>query len=138
MNDSDESDKSPATHRRPSAEILYRLADNLRRYRHYRNYTQHELARQCGFSNSYIGDVEQGTVNITLANLDVGVHPFYAIVTDTSGDQGVNKWCRNCRSTRARVPTTTWRADWTSLHRRAGGSLIDYGTRAGHGEAPLQ
>jgi transcriptional regulator with XRE-family HTH domain len=70
MNDSDESDKSPATHRRPSVEICYRLADNLRRYRHYRGYTQHELARQCGFSNSYIGDVEQGTVNITLANLE--------------------------------------------------------------------
>jgi transcriptional regulator with XRE-family HTH domain len=56
--------------RKPSIEICYRLADNLRRYRHYRGYTQHELARQCGFSNSYVGEVEQGTVNITLANLE--------------------------------------------------------------------
>lgn len=70
MSDSAESDKSPATRRRPSVEILYRLADNLRQYRHYRGYTQHELARQCGFSNSYVGEVEQGTVNITLANLE--------------------------------------------------------------------
>jgi transcriptional regulator with XRE-family HTH domain len=60
----------PAGHRKPSTEICYRLADNLRRYRHYRGYTQHQLARQCGFSNSYIGDVEQGIVNITLANLE--------------------------------------------------------------------
>jgi len=70
MNNSDDSDKIPAANRRPSVEICYRLADNLRRYRHYRGYTQHELARQCGFSISYVGDVEQGTANITLANLE--------------------------------------------------------------------
>ena len=33
-------------------------------------YTQHELARLCGFVDSYVGDVEQETVNITLANLE--------------------------------------------------------------------
>ncbi len=70
MNGSDGSDKSPATNRRPSLEICYRLADNLRRYRYYRGYTQHELAHQCGLSNSYIGDLERGAVNITLANLE--------------------------------------------------------------------
>jgi len=70
MKVSDDSDKSPATNRRPSVEIRYRLAENLRRYRHYRGYTQHELARQCGFSIGYVGDIERGTVNITLANLE--------------------------------------------------------------------
>ena len=56
--------------RKPSTQICYRLADNLRRYRHYRGYTQHALAKVCGISPSYIGDVEQGNVNITLANLE--------------------------------------------------------------------
>jgi transcriptional regulator with XRE-family HTH domain len=56
--------------RKASPEILWRLASNCLRLRKARGYTQHELARQCGFSKSYIGDVEQGTVNITLANLE--------------------------------------------------------------------
>jgi len=35
-----------------------------------RGYTQHELAQRCGLANSYVGGVEQATVNITLANLE--------------------------------------------------------------------
>jgi transcriptional regulator with XRE-family HTH domain len=58
------------SHRKPSAEILWRLASNCKRLRIARGYTQHELARLCRFAASYIGDVEQETVNITLANLE--------------------------------------------------------------------
>lgn len=56
--------------RKASSEILSVLATNLKKLREARGYTQQELARRCGFSNSYIGDIEQETVNITLANLE--------------------------------------------------------------------
>lgn len=58
------------SHRKPSWGICCRLADNVKEYRLLRGYTQHQLAQQCGFANSYVGDVEQATVNITLANLE--------------------------------------------------------------------
>jgi transcriptional regulator with XRE-family HTH domain len=58
-------------HRKPSAEILGYLATNLKTRRAARGYTQEELARLCGFFPSYIGDLEQQTVNVTLANLEV-------------------------------------------------------------------
>jgi len=56
--------------RKASPDILWRLATNLKRLRESRGYTQHELAQRCGFPNSYISDIEQETVNITLANLE--------------------------------------------------------------------
>jgi transcriptional regulator with XRE-family HTH domain len=56
--------------RKPSMEIRYRLADNLRRYRSYRGYTQEALAKVCGLHRNYVSNVEQATVNITLANLE--------------------------------------------------------------------
>jgi len=58
------------SHRKPSWGICCRLADNVKKYRLLRGYTQHDLARQCGFANSYVGDIERATVNITLANLE--------------------------------------------------------------------
>ena len=57
-------------HRKPSAEILRRLSTNLKSLRRARGYTQYELSKVCGFAASYIGDVEQEMVNITLANLE--------------------------------------------------------------------
>jgi transcriptional regulator with XRE-family HTH domain len=59
-----------ATHRKPSAEILGYLATNLKTKRTARRYTQERLALLCGFEPSYIGDLEQQTVNVTLANLE--------------------------------------------------------------------
>jgi transcriptional regulator with XRE-family HTH domain len=56
--------------RKASSEILWILATNLKRLRDARGYTQQELARRCEFPKSYIGDIEQETVNITLANLE--------------------------------------------------------------------
>jgi len=61
---------SGKVHRKAGGETLWRLSENLRRLRKARGYTQRELARICGFSTSYIGNVEQGRVNITLANLE--------------------------------------------------------------------
>jgi transcriptional regulator with XRE-family HTH domain len=59
-----------ATNRKPSQYIRYRLADNVARMRRARGYTQKELADNCGMFKSYISDIEQGTVNISLANLE--------------------------------------------------------------------
>ncbi len=56
--------------RKASPEIRWRLSENLRRLRKARGYTQRELAQVCGFCKTYISNVEQGTVNITLANLE--------------------------------------------------------------------
>jgi len=50
---------APRSHRKPSWGICCRLADNVKKYRLMRGYTQHELARQCSFAGSYVGDVEQ-------------------------------------------------------------------------------
>jgi transcriptional regulator with XRE-family HTH domain len=56
--------------RKASQEIRYRLADNLKRLREARAYTQKDLANLCGLNKTYIGNVEQGIVNISLANLE--------------------------------------------------------------------
>lgn len=56
--------------RTPSPEILHRLASNLKRLRHLRGYTQERLGKLCGMQKNYISNVEQATVNITLANLE--------------------------------------------------------------------
>jgi transcriptional regulator with XRE-family HTH domain len=46
------------------------LADNLKRLRRLRGYTQNRLAVRCGLHKNYVSNVEQATVNITLANLE--------------------------------------------------------------------
>lgn len=56
--------------RKASLEIRWRLSINLKRLRESRGYTQQELANLCRLTKNYISDVEQGTVNITLANLE--------------------------------------------------------------------
>jgi DNA-binding Xre family transcriptional regulator len=56
--------------RKASADILWRLSVNLKRFREARGYTQEQLANVCGVTKSYVSNVEQATVNITLANLE--------------------------------------------------------------------
>jgi transcriptional regulator with XRE-family HTH domain len=56
--------------RKASDELLWRLSDNLKRLREARGYSQEDLARISGLNRSYIGNVEQAIVNITLANLE--------------------------------------------------------------------
>ena len=57
--------------RKASPEVRWRLSTNVKRLRHARGYTQQELLRLCGLSKAYISNVEQGVVNISLANLEV-------------------------------------------------------------------
>jgi transcriptional regulator with XRE-family HTH domain len=56
--------------RKPSTEIRWRLAANLKWLREARGYTQMELAGRSGLPNRYISNVEQALKNISLANLE--------------------------------------------------------------------
>jgi transcriptional regulator with XRE-family HTH domain len=56
--------------RKASAEILAILSANMRRFREARGLTQGGLAELCGFHRNYVSNIEQATVNITLANLE--------------------------------------------------------------------
>jgi transcriptional regulator with XRE-family HTH domain len=58
-----------AQNRTASPELLCRLANNLKQIRNARGYTQEQLAELCRLHKDYISDIEQATVNITLANL---------------------------------------------------------------------
>ena len=57
--------------RKASAEILAILSFNVKRLREARGLTQEALARICGYHRTYISSIEQGTRNVSLANLDV-------------------------------------------------------------------
>jgi transcriptional regulator with XRE-family HTH domain len=61
---------SRVQNRKPSGEILHRLSMNLQRLRKGRGLTQERLGQRCGLSKTYVCNVEQGTVNISLANLE--------------------------------------------------------------------
>jgi len=56
--------------RKASPELRRRLATNLKHLRAARGYTQQELARLTGLTRNYISNIEQETVNISLANLE--------------------------------------------------------------------
>jgi transcriptional regulator with XRE-family HTH domain len=62
--------KAGKVNRKASQEILWRLSINLSRLRKSRAYTQAQLAKYCGYCTSYISNVERGTINITLSNLE--------------------------------------------------------------------
>ena len=56
--------------RKAGTEICLRLANNVKRLRGARGYTQEVLAKICRLNKNYISNVEQASVNITLANLE--------------------------------------------------------------------
>lgn len=69
--------KAGTRNREASSAIRWRLSTNLKTLRHARGYTQERLGSLCGLSKSYISNVEQGTINISLANLEAlanGLH----------------------------------------------------------------
>ncbi len=55
---------------KPSAGNLWLLATNLKRLRKARGYTQGRLGKLSGLNRNYISNIEQETVNISLANLE--------------------------------------------------------------------
>ena len=57
--------------RKASPELRQRVSANLKRLRQARGYTQEELATLCHVSKNYIGNVEQGRLNITLATIEM-------------------------------------------------------------------
>jgi len=59
--------------RQDSARIV---ADNLKRLRIQRKWSQEECAEKCGLHRTYIGAVERGERNITLATLDTIASAF--------------------------------------------------------------
>jgi transcriptional regulator with XRE-family HTH domain len=60
----------PKRYRQASLEIRWRLATNIKRLREVRGYTQEDLARLCGLNKSYLSNVEQASMNVTLASLE--------------------------------------------------------------------
>jgi len=46
------------------------LAANLRQLREAKGWTQEDLANATGLQKTYISDVEQATINVTLASLE--------------------------------------------------------------------
>lgn len=60
----------------PSLEIRHRLATNVKRLRQNLGYTQERLGELCGLQEDYIGDVEQGAINISLASLETLANGF--------------------------------------------------------------
>jgi transcriptional regulator with XRE-family HTH domain len=56
--------------RKPSSELRMRVSTNLRALRQARGYTQRELGKLCGFTHSFVSNIEQGRQNISLATLE--------------------------------------------------------------------
>lgn len=61
----------PYPRRNPTPEHRWRLSTNLKTLRRKRGYTQQALANKCRWSRAFIGNVEQGRVNISLERLEV-------------------------------------------------------------------
>lgn len=74
MSASDEHDGDTAegtTQRRnASPEIRQRLANNVKRLRKARDYTQVDLAAHCQLYQTYISSIERACLNVTLGNLE--------------------------------------------------------------------
>lgn len=50
--------------------MLWRLAENVKRMRKARGWSQKKLQHGCGFPQGYISKMEQELLNVSLANLE--------------------------------------------------------------------
>lgn len=62
--------------RRPRPETLQMLSANIRVFRAERDYSQERLAAEAGLNRTYLGDVERGEQNVTLATLEALADAF--------------------------------------------------------------
>ncbi len=65
------------------------LADNIRIYRAKNKLSQDELAHLCGIHRTYIGSVERGERNVTLATLELMAKSMNTSVVKLLTKQGV-------------------------------------------------
>ena len=56
--------------RKPSPEMIWRLAANVKRLRKARGYSQKSLARRTGLPHGHISKIEQELMNTSLATLE--------------------------------------------------------------------
>jgi len=52
------------------ADISLRIGRNVRASRHAKGYSQEQLAFKCKLHRTYISDIERGTRNVTVVNLE--------------------------------------------------------------------
>ncbi|MGC3982059.1 MAG: helix-turn-helix transcriptional regulator [Steroidobacteraceae bacterium] len=57
--------------RKPSKSLVTTCAENIRRLRYDRNFSQEELADICGLHRTYVGSIERGERNVTLSSLEL-------------------------------------------------------------------
>jgi len=60
--------------RKASTGLRKRVAANLKALRKAEGHTQRRLGFLCGFSKTYVSNIEQGTCNVTLATLEALSH----------------------------------------------------------------
>ncbi len=69
-----------------------RFGNNMKRIREDRGYTQKELGKKAGLSESYISDVERSMVNISLENMVIiaeNLEVDLTMLLIDMGDQGI-------------------------------------------------
>jgi transcriptional regulator with XRE-family HTH domain len=56
--------------RKPSRSLAATLAENIRRIRREKTFSQERLAEICGLHRTYVGSVERGERNVSLSSLE--------------------------------------------------------------------
>jgi transcriptional regulator with XRE-family HTH domain len=68
--------------RRASRALRGRIGARLREHRRARGWTQQQLAKYCGCSKNFISNLECGTVNATLATLEMLARALHCCESD--------------------------------------------------------